>query len=379
MTLGILQTIFAVVDRENFLLPKRASVLAGDIDWITYFILWVCLIFGGLVFLATAYIAVRYRHKKGVNDVGSGPTHSTLLEITWSVIPGIIVLLMAIWGFKGYMNYTVAPANAMEIQVEGYKWAWEFTYPNGFTTNELHIPKDVPVRFVMTSRDVIHSLYLPQLRIKKDVVPGRYNKMWATADVASPLKSGLDPDDPNSYDPTKGGDPDAGWEVFCTEYCGTKHSKMLARLYVHPNKASYEKWLSAASDPFRPDKDGNPPKTTEVGYAIANRSGCYQCHSVDGTKNTGPTWKDLFGSRRTFNDGKTRLADEDYLRESIIAPQKEIVQGYGGAMPSYAGKLSDRSLTAIINYQKSISQNFKGDAGELDKPLPKEEKKEAPK
>ena len=127
MIFGILHTLFTVVDRENFLLPKAASPLARDIDWITWFILWVCIVFGGLVFGATAYLGVRYRHKKGVNDVGRGPTHSTLLEITWSVIPGIFVLLMAIWGFKGYINYTVAPANAMEIQVEGYKWAWEFT------------------------------------------------------------------------------------------------------------------------------------------------------------------------------------------------------------------------------------------------------------
>jgi cytochrome c oxidase subunit 2 len=374
MIFGILHTLFTVVDRENFLLPKAGSPLARDIDWITWFILWVCIVFGGLVFGATAYLGIRYRHKKGVNDVGRGPTHSTVLEITWSVIPGIFVLLMAIWGFKGYINYTVAPANAMEIQVEGYKWAWEFTYPNGFTTNELHLPKDVPVRLVMTSRDVIHSLYLPHFRIKKDVVPGRYNKMWVTPDTVSPLKAGLNPDDPNSYDVSKGGDPDAGWEVLCTEYCGTMHSKMLARVYVHPDRMSYERWLAAASDPFRPDKDGNPPKTTEVGKGLANRSGCFQCHSTDGTKNTGPTWKDLFGKQGQYTDGGTYTADENYIRESILYPQKHIVQGYGGAMPSYLGKLGDREITAIINYMKSISTNYKGDPGELDKALPKPEK-----
>jgi cytochrome c oxidase subunit 2 len=366
-------SILATVDRENFLLPRAASALAHEIDWITWFILWVCVVAGAGVFIGTAIIAVRYRHKPGVNDVGRGPTHSTLLEITWSVIPGVFVLLMAIWGFKGYMNYTVAPPNAMEIQVEGYKWAWEFTYPNGFTTNELHIPKDMPVRFVMTSRDVIHSLYLPQMRIKKDAVPGRYNKMWVTATLASPLKEGLNPDDPNSYDPQKGGDPNAGWEIFCTEYCGTKHSKMLARLYVHPDRKSYEAWLAAASDPFRLDPQGNPPKTTEVGQTLANRSGCFQCHSVDGTKNTGPTWKDLFGKQGKFNDGSTYTADENYLRESVLYPQKHIVEGYGGAMPSYLGKIGDREITAIINYQKSISSNYKGDPGELDKPVEKNE------
>jgi cytochrome c oxidase subunit 2 len=316
-----------------------------------------------------------YRHKKGANDVGYGSTHSTLLEITWSVIPGIIVLLIAIWGFKGYIDYTVAPPNALEIQVEGYKWAWEFTYPNGFTTNELHIPKGVPVRFVLTSRDVIHSLYLPTMRIKKDVVPGRYNKMWVTATLVSPMKDAtLTYDDPDSftYDP-KVDKIQPGWEIFCTEYCGTKHSKMLSRLHVHPDLASYEKWLKTISDPFRLDKNGNPPKTTKVGSALSAARGCYQCHSVDGSKNTGPTWKDMFGKQGKSSDGTPYTADENYIRESILYPQKHIVEGFGGAMPSYLGKISDREINAIINYQKSISTHYSGDPAVLDAPLPKKD------
>lgn len=354
----------------NFLLPPQASTIASEIDWLKWFITWVSIIFGFGVIIVTFLIAFRYRHKPGVNDIGKGPTHSTLLEITWSVIPGIIVLLIAIWGFQGYMKFAVVPQEALEIQVEGYKWGWRFIYPNGHMEPTLHIPKDMPVRFVMRSDDVIHSLYVPQFRIKKDVVPGRYNKMWVVATEASPFdlqqtgKSWTDPknfkfevDDPSTYA--------EGFDIYCTEYCGTNHSRMLSKVYVHPTYESYAQWLARASD-----LEGNVPDPVARGEVLAKRNGCFQCHSVDGAAKVGPTWKNLFGHTGKFVDGQSYEANEDYIRESINYPNKHIVAGFAPGMPSYLGKISDREIDALINYMKSISENFKGKPEDLRIPFP---------
>ncbi len=366
--------ILAKAAEGNFLLPPDASTIAGEIDWLTWFITWVSVIFGVGVIVITFLIAFRFRHKKGVNDIGKGPTHSTLLEITWSVIPGIIVLLIAIWGFQGYAKYSIMPKEVapLEIQVEGFKWGWRFIYPNGHTEPVLHIPKDVPVRFVMRSEDVIHSLYFPAFRIKKDVVPGRYNKMWVVATSESPMTAGKDWTNPDSFvfNVDKPETYAEGFDIYCTEYCGTSHSRMLSKVYVHPTVASYESWLAKASDPYRMKEDGTYTPTTAIGQAMAAKNGCYQCHSVDGTKLIGPTWKDLFGSNRAFTDGTSMIADETYIAESINYPNKHIVAGYNPVMPSYLGKMSDRDINAIINYMKSISSNFDGAKTTLDAPLP---------
>lgn len=361
----------------NFLLPQGASTIAAEIDWLKWFITWVSIIFGFGVIIVTFLIAFRFRHKPGVNDIGTGSTHNTLLEITWSVIPGIIVLLIAIWGFQGYMKFSVVPQEALEIQVEGYKWKWRFIYPNGHIEDTLHIPKDVPVRFVMRSDDVIHSLYFPHFRIKKDVVPGRYNKMWVVATETSPFGEGKDWTEPSSYkfdpdDPTTYAD---GFDIYCTEYCGTRHSKMLSKVYVHPTYESYAQWLTKASDPYREGPNGFTP-TTEIGQMLANKNGCVQCHSIDGTAKIGPTWKNLFGHSGKFVDGQSYTADEDYIRESILYPNKHIVAGFAPGMPAYLGKLSDRDITSLINYMKSISENYKGTMEELNAPLPDPKAKE---
>jgi len=267
-----------LADGSNILLPQPASSIAAEIDWLTWFITWVSIIFGVGVIVVTFLIAWRYRHKPGVNDRGHGATHNTQLEITWSVIPGIIVLLIAIWGFQGYVRFNVMPPEALEIQVTAFKWGWTFTYPNGHSEPVLHIPKDVPVRFVLSSQDVIHSLYFPNFRIKKDVVPGRYNKLWVIATEVSPHKEGIDWTDPDSfvYDVDKPETYVDGFNIFCTEYCGTKHSKMLSKVYVHPTRDTFDAWLKTASDPFRLDKEGNAPKTTLVGQKLAKNAGCFQ-------------------------------------------------------------------------------------------------------
>ena len=379
----------------TFMLPIKAASFAGEIDWLFWFIMWVTLVFTAIIFVGVAYLTIRFRHKKGVNDIGRGPTHSNLLEIVWSVIPLIIVLLIAIWGFQGYMNIAVLPpandADTLDISVEAYKWGWSFTYPNGYSEPNLHVPKGTKVRITQTSRDVLHSLFVPQFRIKKDVVPGRFNKHWFTAVETSPMgknvASGqeLDWADPASYDIDENilkegtdaykehTDADraqmreriaGGFDIYCTEYCGTGHSIMRQKVYVHPDADSFNKWLAAVSDPYR----GDPP-AKEVGFKLAKANGCFGCHSADGSKNTGPTWKDMYGHPVTTNLG-TKEVDENYVRDSILYPQKELVAGYGGAMPSYLGKFSDRDLAALTSYMKSISESHKADPA-VTQPVPK--------
>ena len=376
---------------DHFLLPTSASTVSGEVDWLFWFVTWVTVIFSLLILLGTVWLGYRFRHQPGINDIGRGPTHSNLLEIVWSVIPLIIVLLIAIWGFKGYMNLAILPpandADTMEIQVNAYKWGWEFEYPNGYRTNVLHVPINTKVRIVQTSQDVIHSLYMPEFRIKKDVVPGRFNKHWFEATEVSPMGYDLSKKkadgtfeelnwvDPASYDidtvALAAGDPQqkekarSGFDIYCTEYCGTGHSRMLSHVYVHPSQDSYKAWLAAESDPFR----GNPA-AKDVGLKLIKSNGCFACHSIDGASGTGPTWKDGFGKEGKFVTGETYHEDEDYIRDSILYPQHHIVAGFGGAMPSFLGKFSDRDIAAIISYMKSISSNFKGSATEVTGPVP---------
>ena len=382
----------SILAAANLLLPTQASTVAPELDWLFMFIVWVSIIFTVGIFIGVAWLAWKFHHKPGVNDIGHGPTHSNLLEIVWSVIPLVIVILIAIWGFQGYMNISVLPPagnGTMEIQVTAFKWGWQFTYPNGHTEPQLHVPKDTNVRLVLTSLDVIHDLYFPQFRVKKDVVPGRFNKFWFNATEVSPMGSDLSrkkPDgsgfetlswgEPSSYEVDQDlldkGDPQTiekaknGFDIYCAEYCGNGHSRMRSKVYVHPDASSYQQWLTAVSDPYR-----DHAAAVDVGLKLAKNNACFTCHSIDGAAGTGPTWKNMWGHPVNLVGEQPKPVDEEYVRDSILYPQKEIVQGFGGAMPSFLGKLSDRDIIAIIAYMKSISDGYKGSADELKIELPK--------
>lgn len=365
---------FILASLKNFIMPRGVSTVSPDIDWLMYFIIWVSVFFSVAIFVGVVWLAIRFRHRPGINDIGHGPTHSNLLEIVWSVIPLIIVVVIAIWGFQGYMNLSVLPPagnGTIEIQVTAFKWGWQFTYPNGYTDSHLHVPVNTNVRLVLTSLDVIHDLYLPQFRTKKDVVPGRFNKSWFNATEVSPLREGLNPSDPDSYDPDKGGDPDAGFDIFCAEYCGNGHSRMRSRVYVHPDVASYDQWLKISADVYRNGPDGKPPAAIDVGLKLIKNNACFTCHSIDGTSGTGPTWKNMWGKPVEFTEGPALASvDEEYVRESILYPQAKIVKGYGPAMPSFLGKLSDRDIIAIIAYIKSLSDGYTGSKDDLNREVP---------
>ncbi len=320
----------------NIWMPESASTIAPEVDGLFDFILWLSIFFLVLILVVMIVFVVKYRHREGQENKQE-PTagHSTALELTWTIIPTILVIIIYYFGFRGFLHLAVPPPNSYEITATGRMWNWQFTYPNGYTDGELHIPLNVPVRVVLNSEDVIHSLFIPVFRVKKDVVPGRYNKMWFQA--------------------TKTGN----FDVECANYCGTGHSQMLTRAYVQEPE-DFKKWLADASDWTK-----NTSPIAE-GAKLYKAKGCVQCHSVDGTRGTGPTWKDMFGSQVPLEGGKTVLADEDYVRESIEYPQAKIVSTFGpiSAMSSFKGT-SSNDIFALTAYMKSISKFYSGDLESL--------------
>ena len=315
----------------SFWMPEQGSSVAGGVDWLFSFVLWLSAFFFALVTTLLVVFVLRYRHRPGVarSTVGG---HNTALELTWTIIPTILVGIIFYYGFRGYMEMAVEPPNAYEITASGTMWTWSFIYPNGHVDSELHVPAGVPVRMVLTSGDVIHSLYIPAFRLKKDAVPGRYNRMWFQAIKKDPIQ-------PDEYD------------VYCAEYCGTNHSAMRTKAFVH-EMADFRAWLERA---------GSAGSPLERGAKMFQTRGCAQCHTIDGSRLTGPSWKDLFGSNVPVLGGSTVVADENYIRESILDPNVKIRSGYDAVMSSYRGSMKDRDIDAIIAYMKSISVHWKGD------------------
>jgi cytochrome c oxidase subunit 2 len=309
-------------------LPEPASTVAGDMDWMYGFINWVCIFFFVLIMGLMGYFMWKYRGKPGGLPPESS-SHNTPLELTWSIIPLGLVVMIFYWGFQGYMHIMVPPSDAYEIQVSGQKWSWQFTYPNGYFDKDLHAPVGQKVRLVMTSQDVIHSLYIPAFRIKHDVLPGRFTKLWFQSD--------------------KPGD----YQIFCTEYCGDGHSTMMARAIIHA-PGEFEKWLTVASDPFKDPKTGELRPLELVGKEYFNKSGCTQCHNVDGLNGIGPTLKGIWGTQAELADGSSVLVDENYVRQSILMPQSQIVKGYQPVMPTFSGRLKDKEVLAIAKYIESL-------------------------
>jgi len=305
-------------------MPPPVSTVAGHVDWLFYFILGVSTFFFLLIVGLMVVFIVRYRRREG-RGAEPSTSHNTALEVTWTAIPVVVVIVIFIFGFKGFLDMATPPGNAYEIQVEAQKWSWSFTYPTGYVDSNLHVPVNRPVKLVMRSADVIHSLYVPAFRIKRDVVPGRYATAWFEATQ------------PGEYD------------LFCAEYCGTSHSDMLAHVVVHP-PGEFETWLAKASDFL----DTMTP--VEAGRKLFQVRGCQQCHSVDGSARIGPTMLGVFGHEQQLVTGERVVADENYLRRSVLEPAAQVVAGYDPVMPTYQGRLNDREIDALVEYLKSLKE-----------------------
>lgn len=338
MTLMPLTTLLANVNGASFWMPPRASTAAFDADWLFYFILAICTFFTVLVTAVMILFVLKYRQRAGKPAPGKAAGHSTALEVTWTVIPVIIVIVIFFYGFRGYLDQAVIPPNAINVNVTARMWNWQFEYPNGGISDVLYVPVDRPVQFTLISEDAIHSMFIPAFRLKRDVVPGRYNKFWVEA-----TQLGTYP-------------------LMCTEYCGTQHSKMGTTVEVM-KEADWEQKMEEVADIFNEidPVTGEPVARPleDVGSALYTGRGCAQCHSLSGERLIGPSWKNLWGAERQFVDGSTAVADENYISSSILYPQQQVVAGYGGVMPSYLGSLNQREIGAIIVYMKSLSDGYK--------------------
>ncbi len=313
-----------LMDKGSFILPEAASSVAAEVDVLFYVILWGSVgLFIAMIGLGVFFL-FKYKRTASNRVASKHVTDNHALEIGWTVVPLIIVMIIFAWGYRDYLKLIVPPVDAQEIRVVGKKWLWVFEYPQDGVKvlNELVVPVGQPIKLLMTSTDVIHSFYLPNFRIKKDVLPNKYTRIW--------------------FYPEKEGE----YQIFCTEYCGDGHSGMLSVLKV-VSRVEYEEWLKSSSS------DNDIP-LLELGESVYKSKNCNTCHSIDGSRLVGPSWKGLFGIKRQFADGSVGDVDEPYLNESILNPAAKVVSGYQAVMPSYSGLLSEREIAGVIEYIKSL-------------------------
>jgi cytochrome c oxidase subunit 2 len=314
----------ASVQEGTFWLPPAKSTVAGDVDGLYDFILWINVFFFVAITGATIYFAWKYRRRSHDQLAKSQVGHNTMLEATWTFVPLVLCLILFVWGFRVFLDLTVAPEGSYQVQVTAEKWKWTFTHPDGTVrVNELHAPAGQPVKLVMSSRDVLHSFFVPEFRIKQDVVPNRYSTVW--------------------FDAPAPGDS----EIYCTEYCGTGHSGMLAMVHV----LSKEDWDKGD---WRKVELPEGKTMVEWGGDLYKKYTCNTCHSVDGSRLVGPSFKGLFGREEKIQGGPSVVVDENYFRESIFDPQAKIVEGFAPAMPTFKGQIQDVEIDALMAFVKSL-------------------------
>ncbi|MDD5169953.1 MAG: cytochrome c oxidase subunit II [Syntrophales bacterium] len=299
------------------LLPGSANT-TGRVDDAFIFIVACCVILLAIVTVCTIVFLILYNRKRHPR-----PEHvkeSTLLEIIWTVVPTILVMFMFYFGWVNFDYIRNAPKDAMTVHGTARQWSWLFTYENGRSSEVLNVPRGRPVKLLLKSTDVIHSLFIPAFRIKEDCVPGLTTHLWFTANEV------------DTYD------------IFCTEYCGVGHSHMRSQVVVM-TPVAFDKWYSAV-----------PEKTAAgEGLKILQAKGCLGCHSLDGTKKVGPTFKELMGRKETVIAGgreKEITVDEPFIREHILNPQSETAKGYPPIMPKIP--LADEELKTIVGYLGTV-------------------------
>jgi cytochrome c oxidase subunit 2 len=330
--------------RTVLFLPPQASTIAPSIDHLHYFVILTTM--GGATFIALLafYFIVRYRRVREPQPEEPPTTPGWMEGI---IVGGLFSLFIAWWliGFMQYVRLRVPPAKTYDIYVTAKQWMWKFGYADGrHTVAELYVPTGRAVKLLMTSRDVIHSLYVPDFRLKQDVIPGRYTTLW------------FEVKEPGRHD------------IFCAEYCGTNHSMMRAQV-IALEPADFERWLASAPDavaeespaPFRqlpaivetlgPSK---PTSLARLGEQVAAQEGCLRCHTLDGAPHIGPTWAGVYHAEVPLEGGAMAIADDAYLTESMMDPRAKIRRGFKAVMPSYLGRLRPAEVAAILELIKSI-------------------------
>jgi len=356
------------------LLPERGSTYALNVDTAFWIIFYLSLIFFVIINVALIVFIIKYRRKPEDDEPGAPISHNTKLEIIWTIIPTILLFVIFWFGYKAYAKVKWPDKKPiLEIRITARQWGWTAEYPDGKkiitgTINDeksitekdfqpiIFVPAGEVVQLILTSTDVIHSFYVPAFRAKYDAIPGRYTKIWFEAKK------------PGEY------------PVFCTEYCGKWHSRMPAKI-IALTPREFDRFVSIPADKFNstlanmpldsiyavlnlPEKEfeewsGAQEKLllsltpAERGKLLSQRL-CVSCHSFDGSPGVGPTWKGLFGHEVELSDGRKVVADENYLRESILEPQAKVVKGFQPVMPSFQGQLTEEQIADIIEFIKSL-------------------------
>ena len=303
------------------LVPEQASTMAAHVDVLVYFLLAVSVFFAGLISIVIVVFVIKYR-RRSEDDLPEDVHGGTWLEITWTVIPLGLTLIMFFWGAKLYFMRESPPPDSVEVTVVAKQWMWKIQHPEGASEiNELHVPVGQPIKLKLISQDVIHDFSVPAFRLKQDVLPGRYTTIWFQA-----TKPGV-------------------YHLFCDQYCGTQHSGMVGQVVVM-TRPEYQKWVS-----------GNSPvvPATVTQETPLHRLGCDTCHQENASQ-LAPSLVGLFGHSVKLQDGSTVTADENYIRESILNPQAKVVAGYAPIMPSFQGRISDEEMLTIMAYIKSLGR-----------------------
>ncbi|MGD0415768.1 MAG: cytochrome c oxidase subunit II [Terriglobales bacterium] len=313
--------------------PDQASTMAGQVDALYIYLLLVAGVMTALIFVAVIGLAIKYRRSR--SRIAQQIDGSLILEITWSATPLFVMLTFFIWGAVLYFQERTPPADATEVYVVAKQWMWKIEHIEGQREiNELHVPTGQNIKLIMTSQDVIHSFFVPAFRLKQDVLPGRYTTLWFKATR------------PGHY------------HLFCAEYCGTMHSGMGGDIVVMEPQ-DYAQWMaSSATAPLQ-----------HTGKELFASLGCATCHRFD-VQGRGPDLTGVYNKPVLLEDGRTVIADENYLRESIVNPTAKIVNGFKPVMPTFQGIVSDEQLNALVAYVKSLSQPSPGTAGLESRPVP---------
>jgi cytochrome c oxidase subunit II len=335
--------------RRILFLPVQGSTVAVAIDELHYFVIISTMLGATLVTLVGAYYLIRYRRREPERGQANphAEAHPSVIFKLVSLI-GLALLFLVFWviGLRDFVRLRVAPEDSMIVYVTAKQWMWKFAYPEGARSiARLYVPVGRPVQLVMTSRDVIHSFFVPSFRVKQDVVPGRYTTLWFEAVAAG------------------------NYPVLCSQYCGTAHSTMRAEV-VALSPADFERWLHGEQAPeggrvagpvyVEPDlgltdvSPAEPVSLAREGVRVAANQGCLRCHTLDGTPHLGPTWAGLYGARVPLDDGTEVVADVAYLTESMMDPNAKLHRGYAPIMPSYLGRLGAGEVAALVELIASL-------------------------
>lgn len=330
-----LLTSIVPVERLFSLLPEPAATQSENVDPLYRFLFWSGFVLFLTVVIPMTWFVIKYRRKKEGQKALSQKDHNKFLELLWTLSPLVYLAILFLWGFKGFMSLYMPPGNAKELRVVGQKWQWTVIYPNeDFSVAGqgavIGVKLGEPVKLVMTSQDVLHSFFVPNFRVKQDVVPGRYTTLW--------------------FEPTQKGD----FPVFCAEYCGDQHSNMMATIRVMDDE-EYAAWVEKSKNA----NVGMSPK--ELGAKLFTQKGCNACHSTDGSVKIGPSFKGLYGSDQKLQSGKTVKIDDNYISHKLFDPQANVAVGYAPVMPSFKGQLKEDKehperdeVTALIEFIKSL-------------------------